>query len=107
MDGSKYVSDGKCDGSATKYVQPCASYSQRSLDCLMENDGDKDMCGSKCIKITTLPISQKRAKHLFLFRSAAFFEDYKNCRKRVTENRFKTKVPVKAAAAAAADTPTI
>lgn len=51
MDGSKYVSDGKCDGSATKYVQPCASYSQRSLDCLMENDGDKDACGSKCIEL--------------------------------------------------------
>ena len=47
MESSKYVSDGKCDGSATKYVQPCSSHSQRSLDCLMNNDGDKDICARK------------------------------------------------------------
>ena len=67
MDGSKYVSDGKCDGSATKYVQPCASYSQRSLDCLMENDGDKDACGSKCIELRHCIISICHERELNIY----------------------------------------
>jgi hypothetical protein len=50
MEGSKYVADGKCDGSATKYKSVCGDESQRSLNCLMKNNGDKDACARKHIR---------------------------------------------------------
>lgn len=96
---SNYRADGKAVTGQTKHSSTCSAFSERSLNCLMKNNGEKENCAGiarehrhKCT-INEFTSSDFNSFFHPYQHTAVFFDEYRECKVRARKNRFKVKKP--------------